>query len=196
MPTHMSILTKITGLYESFRRRRCTANWASDVKIFLKDHEDPYNLAGLELVLLHLSKARVQELSVQQRKHLSIYTFAPNVETVLDQLVYARLHVTSREGIVPGFFDRSEPEQRLRRFDDFFTTTQGHVVEIIPLVESLTGLTQQLIDRLQELEANDTIHHAYYLRKLRRLTSDLFHTLQAMLETSFQPSVRPPSDPN
>ncbi len=189
MSIHMPILTKIAGLYASFRRRRRAANWASDVKIFLKSHEDPYNLAGLELALLHLNRTAPQELTVQQRKHLTVYTFAPTIEAVLNQLVLARSLVTSREDIYPGFFEPSLPEQHLRRFDDFFTTAQGHVVEIVPLVESLTGRTRQLIDHLQELEVNDPIHYAYYLRKLRRLTADLFHTLQAMLETSFQPTV-------
>ena len=189
MSKHMPILTKITGLYASFRRRRLAGSWSSDVKIFLKTHEDLYTLAGLELALLHLSKIEVQEFSLTQRKRSFIKTYSPTIDLLLSQSNVARSLITAGESIGPKFFDGNLSEPQSRRFEDFFSTSQGHAVELVPVADSVVSRTQMLIQCLQDLEVENRDLYAYYLRKLRRLVIDLFHTLAALIETSHRPPV-------
>ena len=189
MSNHMPILTKITGLYASFRRRRLAANWTSDVKIFLKSHDDLYNLAGLELALLHLSKLRVRELSLAERKRATIETYSPTVDLLLSQVNIARSLVTANETVSARFYDGSLGDRTLKRFDDYFATVEGHAVELVPVTDSVVARAQMLIQCLQALEVENRDLYAYYLRKLRRLVVDLFHTLQALIETNHRPPV-------
>lgn len=189
MSNHMPILTKITGLYASYRQRRLAAAWTTDVKIFLKTHQDLYTLAGLDLALLHLSRLQVKELSLAERKRLVLTTHVPTVDLLLSQANVARSLITANEGISPKFYEGNANEPVPKRFEDYFATIQGHAVELVPVTDSVVARTQMLIQCLQELEVDDQDRYAYYLRKLRRLVMDLFHTLQALIETSHRPPV-------
>lgn len=180
----MPILAKIAGLYASFLKKRRAKNWASDLRVFLKHHEDPYNFEGIELALLHLQKVRPKKLTLQERKRMQVVTYLSTIELVLNKINFARAHITAGEGIPDSFF-RGYEQQIVRRFDDFYTTQTGHTVDIVGVNDSLRNWIATLMGHMRELETDNPERFHYYMRKLRKLWADVFHALQANLETSF-----------
>lgn len=181
----MPILAKISGLYASFLRRQRIKNWESDLTVFLKRHEDPYNFEGIELALLHLRKVSPKKLTLQERKRMLVVTHLPTIEHLLQKITYARAHLTAGEGIPDTFF-RGYERQVAHRFDDFYSTQAGHTVDFVGVNDSLKDWIETLISHLRELETDNPERFHYYMRKLRKLWADVFHVLQANLETSFQ----------
>lgn len=169
-----------------YLRRRARRAWEDDLRVFLKTQEDPYNLEGLELALLHLERRKVLELSVAQRKQLRLTTCTPTVEELMGQVQYAKALIAAGESVTPALYGGRELNVMERSVDDFFTTHAGYVIRPEAIAESLTERTRQLIGVLQTLEADSKSSYPYYMRKMKRLFADLFHTLQSLLEISFQ----------
>jgi len=179
----MSILTFFQGLYARHRRRSYERNWDSDFKILLKTHEEPFNFAGLELAMLHLSKVPIVEPTAAQRRTMMLATATPTIEHLLALLAQARLYVGERDSMPKNFLPSEGLRQR--RFDDYFVSEDGHVVSIAAIRPSLEGRINQLIALLRELEVEEDATYSYYNRKLRVLYMDAFYVLQAIHETSF-----------
>lgn len=181
----MTLTLDLRTYIENFLKRRARRNWESDIRVFLKTHEDPYNLAGLELALLHLGRRTVPELSVHQRKQITLTVSVSSVEALMQQIQLSKALIAAGEALTPSFYGKGEPPVVERTVDDFFTTERGHVVRPELIVDSLTERTRQLIELLQQLEAESKTIYPYYMRKMKKLFADLFHTLQAMLESTY-----------
>lgn len=180
----MSILTMLRRVYAGFWKKRYEKNWDQDFKVLLKKHEDPFNLEGLELALLHLSKVPIKEPPATLRRRLTLYAGTASVEHLLATLAQARLYVGQRDSMPQNFLPSSEVRQIA--FDDYFVSVEGHAVSIEKIRPSVEGRVLQLIAIMRELEVDEETQYGYYSRKFRPLYRDAFYVLQAIHETSFR----------
>lgn len=180
----MSLLTYIRGVYARFKAARARRAWENDWRVFNKQHADPFNLEGLELALLHLSKVQVPRLSVTQRRTMQVYSAVPTIDELLSLLQTVRSIVLAGDTMPEKIFP-SEDKLQHRRADDYFTSADGHTVSIEMMPASLDGRITQLISALRQLEADGETHYSYYDRKLRPLYRDTYYVLLALHQTSW-----------
>lgn len=180
----MAIKTFFQGLYARFTKKSVERNWDDDFTVLLQTHEDPYNLEGLELALYHLARVDIADLTVLQRRTLTLYVTTATIEQLLGLLTQARLYIGQRDTMPKNFLPNEALRQR--RFDDYFVSEAGHVVSIAMIRPSLVGRITHLISLLRETETADPSAFNYYNRKLRPLYADAFYALQAIYDTKFQ----------
>lgn len=180
----MSIVDGFLRKYALWRKEKYKKRWLSDFDVLFRTHgtDNPFDSDGLKLALLHVQKTPIEEPSVEKRRTMSVYVVSETIDQLMQSLVISRTIVLTRDSMPEVFL---KGESKLRRFDDYFISNEGHAVSIEKITRSLEGRLTQLFQALEELEVNQSPEYAYYLRKLKPLYRDVYFVLHAIHATSY-----------